>query len=133
MIGKVMKRHGTESIGTSDSFNAGMSTGDSENSGTSSNSGFSSGKGGGGINHSLGSSNGRGTNWGTNRGQSQGRSDSRGYTEGMEFVIEPGDFARILKPGGPANGNEVTAIWLQSGRVFKSTGSNVMLARFKQQ
>jgi hypothetical protein len=50
----------------------------------------------------------------------------------MEYVIEPGEFARILKNGGRANGNIVTGIWFQGGRVFRSTGGNMMLERFAQ-
>jgi hypothetical protein len=50
----------------------------------------------------------------------------------MEFAIEPGDFARILKTGGKQNGKRVTGVWFQSGRVFKATGTNMMLETFAQ-
>jgi len=50
----------------------------------------------------------------------------------MEYAIEPGDFARILKTGGTRNGNEVTGVWFQAGRVFKASGGNWLLARFRQ-
>ena len=50
----------------------------------------------------------------------------------MEFVIEPGDFARVLKSGGKENGNQVTGVWFQGGRVFKASGSNMMLETFAQ-
>ncbi len=50
----------------------------------------------------------------------------------MEYVIEPGEFARILQTGGRANGNIVTGIWFQGGRVFKASGGNMMLRRFAQ-
>jgi hypothetical protein len=51
----------------------------------------------------------------------------------MEYAIEPGDFARILKTGGSkANGNRVTGIWFQGGRIFKASGTNFMLEAFKQ-
>ncbi len=66
--------------------------------------------------------------------QSRGTSSntSRGYSESMEFLIEPGDFARLLRTGGTANGNLVTGVWFQSGRVFKGSGSNILLETFKQ-
>jgi hypothetical protein len=57
---------------------------------------------------------------------------SRGYSESMEYVIESGEFARILKNGGSANGHIVTGIWFQGGRVFNTSGGNMMLRRFAQ-
>jgi hypothetical protein len=50
----------------------------------------------------------------------------------MEFAIEPGDFARILRTGGKANGNLVTGVWFQTGRVFRDSGSNILLETFAQ-
>ena len=50
----------------------------------------------------------------------------------MEYAIEPGFFGRGLKTGGPQNGNEVTGIWFQGGRVFEASGTNFLLGRFKQ-
>jgi hypothetical protein len=50
----------------------------------------------------------------------------------MEYAIEPGDFARCLKTGGPHNDNIVTGVWFQAGRVFKSSGTNFLLGRFQQ-
>jgi hypothetical protein len=41
----------------------------------------------------------------------------------MEDVIEPGEFARILKTGGRANGNIVTGIWFQGGRNARENGA----------
>jgi hypothetical protein len=40
----------------------------------------------------------------------------------MEHVIEPGEFARILKTGGRANGNIVTGIWFQGVRKARENG-----------
>ena len=57
---------------------------------------------------------------------------SRGYSESIEYAIEPGDFARMLKTGGKPNGNRVTGIWFQGGRIFKASGNNFMLETFKQ-
>jgi hypothetical protein len=134
MIGRVVRRRGNYSSGTSASFNVGMNAGESENSGFSSNFGASSssGFGQGSHNSSAGSSRGDGTSWGENRGRGQSHNVSEGYSENMEFAIEPGDFARRLKTGGRQNGNEVTGVWFQGGRIFRNTGTNHFVARFRQ-
>jgi hypothetical protein len=113
-----------------------MSSGNSETWGSSSGFGYS--HGGSGTNksstHSYNSnhSSSGGNNWGHTRGQGTSQSENHGYSESMEYVIEPGDFARILKTGGKQNNNLVTAVWFQSGRVFNASGSNVLLETFKQ-
>ena len=132
MLGRVMTRRGTYSKGSSKSVNQGMNAGDSESGGTSSTSGSSHG-GNWTMNHSTGSNTGYSNNWGENRGHGWGRNESRGYSESMEYVIEPGDFGRMLRTGGTRNGREVTAVWYQAGRVFEASGTNWVLARFKQQ
>ncbi len=131
VIGKVVKRRANYSSGKSDSFNLGMAAGSSENSGSSSNSGSSYGQS---FSHNSGSgrSSGAGSNWGTNRGRGTSENESRGYSESMEYAVEPGAFARILKTGGKPNGNLVTGVWFQGGRVFKASGSNILLERFQQ-
>jgi len=140
VIGKVMKRHGTYSAGNSESINTGMSSGESVNTGTSRNYGGSTNAShsmggpqrGHGSSHGSGSSDGRGSNWGANRGRGTSSTESRGYSESMEYQIEPGDFARILKSGGRENNYLVTGVWFQSGRIFKSSGTNMMLQTFRQ-
>jgi len=138
VIGKVVTRRKSFNAGTSRSVNVGMSAGANENFGDSSNyghsSGHQSGQGGGSYNSNSGSgrTHGTGNNWGENRGQGKSDSESRGYSEAMEYAFEPGDFGRLLQTGGPANGNIVTGVWYQSGNIFKSTGTNTFLARFKQ-
>ena len=131
MIGKVLTRRGNFSEGNSHSFNEGMSAGNSENSGSSSSYGSSTGSGYS-MNSSSGSTSGSGNNWGNNRGRGSSENVSRGYSESMEYAIEPGDFARCLKTGGPQNGNRVTAVWFQAGRTFKATGRNFLVAEFAQ-
>ena len=131
MIGKVMTRRGNFSEGNSQSFNEGMSAGNSENTGSSSSYGSSSGKGYS-LNSNSGSTSGSGNNWGNNRGRGSSENVSRGYSESMEFLIEPGDFGRILKTGGRENGGIVTGVWFQSGRVFRASDGNVMIRRFRQ-
>jgi hypothetical protein len=137
MIGKVVKQRGNYSRGSSHNFSSGMSMGASETWGTSSNSGSSysdSDMGGGSSSssHGSGRSHGTGTNYGWNRGESAGTTQSSGYSESMEYLIEPGEFARVLKTGGKPNRNIVTGVWFQGGRRFKATGHNVLLAEFAQ-
>jgi len=133
MIGKVLTRRGNFSGGTSRSVSVGMNAGANENRGWSSNSGSTFGNQSYSINSSSGSSGGSGSSWGVNRGRGTTQNTSRGYSESMEYLVEPGDFARILQTGGPENGNIVSGVWFRSGQVFKETGRNVLLARFKQQ
>jgi hypothetical protein len=136
VIGKVVKRRRNASNGTSQSTNLGMSEGSNENNGSSSNYGSSfgssSGQGSSNFNQGSGHNCGSGNNWGSNRGRGSSENASEGYSESLEYVIEPGDFARTLKTGGPQSGNEVTGVWFQSGRIFRASGGNTLLARFKQ-
>jgi TraM recognition site of TraD and TraG len=136
-IGKVTTRRGNYSTGTSKSTNEGMTAGANENSGYSSNSGHSSTSPFGfgsnaNFNSGSGHNSGSGSNWGSNRGRGTSENVSRGYSESIEYAIEPGDFARMLKTGGKPNGNRVTGIWFQGGRIFKASGNNFMLETFKQ-
>jgi hypothetical protein len=131
MVGKALTRRANASAGNSRSFNEGMSAGENENSGSSSSYSSSYGRGGG-VSSSSGSTSGAGNNWGSNRGRGYTDNISHGYSESMEFVIEPGEFARILRTGGAANGNIVTGIWFQGGRIFQASGGNMMLRRFEQ-
>jgi hypothetical protein len=133
VIGKVTKRRANYSAGNSTSVNVGMSAGSNDSWGSSSSSGSSfGGKGNFGTNWNSGENSGGGNNWGENRVRGTSRNESRGYSENMEYAIEPGDFARCLKTGGPENRNHVTGIWFQAGRVFKASGMNFLLGRFKQ-
>lgn len=135
MLGRVVTRRGNFSSGTSASVNVGMNAGESENSGSSINYGRSSSGSGFGQNSrnvSSGGSSGTGTNWGENRGRGTSQNVSEGYSESLEYAIEPGHFARGLKSGGKQQGCEVTGIWFQAGRVFRATGTNWFLARFRQ-
>jgi hypothetical protein len=137
-IGKVMKRHANYNAGMSQNVSFGMSAGESENHGSNSNYGHSSSRSfqanghNASSNFNTGNNSGTGNNWGSNRSEARSDSESHGYSESMEYVIEPGDFARVLKTGGKPNNNLVTAFWFQSGRIFKATGQNVMLETFKQ-
>ena len=81
--------------------------------------------------HSEPGSEGGGDNWGRNRGHGYNKNQSWGSSEQMDHIIEPGQFGRILKTGGPANRNRVSAVWYQAGRRF-SSGGNALLAEFGQ-
>jgi hypothetical protein len=138
VIGKAVTKRGNYSSGVARSSNDGLNEGSSTNSGSSSNYGSSRGSSSGqhGHNSSLNSGSGRtsgyGDSWGRNRTAGISKSENQGYSEAMENCIEPGDFARILKTGGKPNRNQVTGIWFQGGRIFKSSGSNVMHEVFQQ-
>lgn len=135
-LGRVLTRRSNYSSGSSQSMSMGMSSGASENEGSSSNwghsSGSSAGHGSSGFNSSSGHTSGSGSNWGSNRGRGTSESVSRGFSEAMEYAIEPGDFARVLKNGGRQNRRLVTGIWFEAGRIFRANGSNFMLEAFRQ-
>ncbi|HEV7659323.1 MAG TPA: hypothetical protein VGO55_05710 [Allosphingosinicella sp.] len=140
-IGQVVKRRANFSEGEGTSSNHGMNMGEGSNWGTQSSSGgtvgsSSSSQGGSSSNSgsswSSGGSQGENDSQGRNRGYGSSSNISQGYSEQMGYVLEPGDFGRILKTGGPANGNRVSAIWYQAGRRFQQSGGNSMLAEFVQ-
>ena len=83
-------------------------------------------------NWSSGGSVGGNDSRGRNRGHGHSSNVSQGYSEQMDWLIEPGAFAHMLKTGGPANGNRVSAVWFQAGRVFRASGGNALLAEFVQ-
>jgi hypothetical protein len=140
-IGQVVKRRANFSEGEGSSSNFGMNMGEGSNWGSQSSAGGSVGSS---YSSNGGSSSNAGTTW--SRGGSQGESDNRGrnrghgtssnvshgYSEQMGFLLEPGDFGRMLKTGGPAHGNRVSAIWYQAGRRFRASGGNTLLAEFRQ-
>lgn len=135
-IGKVIKQRANYSAGLSQSVNSGMSAGNNESQGTSWNYGSGSGSSQGhrnsSANASFGGSGGTGSNWGSNRGESKSSTETHGCTEIIEYLIEPGDFGRVLKTGGKPNKNLVSAFWYQAGKRFKHSGQNILLETFKQ-
>ena len=135
-LGKVMKRHPNYTAGSSDNVTVGMNAGSSTNRGSSSGFGtshsYGPGQGNHGLNFNSGGNRSDGSSWGENRGRSSGNSESRGYSESMEYAFEPGDFGRILMTGGKSNGNIVTGVWFRAGKVFRASGTNFLLERFRQ-
>ena len=133
MIGKVVKRRKNGSWGTSHTHSIGTSESSSENTSRSISNSDSQSGGGPSSSSSTSFSFSSGVTRGTTEGESTGRSETDGFSESLEYIIEPGDFARGLKNGGRANNREVTGLWLQNARRFEKTESNLFLARFKQQ
>ena len=132
-IGRIIQRRGTYSEGESSGRSLGMNAGENSSWGTSSNYGSSSdGRGNNSSNSGGGSNRGGGESWGRNRGRTTSESTRGGYSETMDYEIEPGDFARALKTGGPANSNNVTAVWFQAGKKFNDSSRNYLLTRFQQ-
>jgi hypothetical protein len=132
-IGRTLQRRATYSEGESSGRSAGLSMGEGSNSGTNSSFGTSSdGKGGSSSSSSFGSSSGYSENSGRNRGRNTGQSVSGGYSETMDYEIEPGEFGRSLKTGGAANGGVVTAVWFQAGKRFNASGRNYLHVGFQQ-
>lgn len=140
-LGQVIKRRGNFSEGEGTSTNYGMNMGEGTNWGSQSSSGGSissshSARGGSssssGSSWSSGGSFGESDSSGRNRGQGTSSNVSHGYSEQMGYLIEPGEFGRMLKTGGPANGNRVSAVWFQAGRRFAQSSGNALMAEFQQ-
>jgi hypothetical protein len=132
-IGRVIQRRGTYNEGQSSGRSLGMNAGESTNWGRNSSVGSSiDGRGNYSSTSGSGSNRGGGESWGRNRGRNTGQSVSGGYSETMDYEIEPGDFARALKTGGPANGGNVTAVWFQAGKTFRDSQRNYLVTRFVQ-
>lgn len=131
-IGRTLHQRQNYSEGQNWGSNTGV--GDGENSGWSTNSGssFSSGKGGSTSGSSYGSGRSGGENWSRNAGRNTGGSTGGGWSEQMDYEIEPADFSRKLRTGGPVNKNNVTGVWFQAGRVFDDSRRNYLGVRFQQ-
>lgn len=139
-LGKSLQRRESHNRSEGSNTSYGMNLGDGTNWGANSswggNVGSSSGPNGGssssGSSWSAGNSHGGNDSRGRNRGHGTNSSTTDGYSEQMDYIIEPGMFGRMLKTGGPANGNRVSAVWYQAGRRFRSSDSNALFAEFQQ-
>jgi hypothetical protein len=135
-IGRGMQTRATYSQGQGTNTSRGMNMGEGSNWGSNSGSGgsFSHSKGGSssGTSWNSGSSSGGSDNWGRNSGYGSNSSVSQGWSEQLDYLIEPGDFSRMLRTGGPANGNRVSAVWYQAGRCFNRSSDNMIIAEFAQ-
>ena len=132
-IGRTIQRRASYSEGGSSGRSMGMNAGENNSWGSNSSYGGSSdGKGNGSSSWSSGTNHGGGESWGRNRGVNTGDSYSGGYSEVMDYEIEPADFSRYLKTGGPANGGEVTGVWFQAGKTFADSARNFLHVSFQQ-
>jgi uncharacterized membrane protein YgcG len=132
-IGRSIQRRGSYSEGQNYGSSTGMNDGGSSSWGSSSSFGGSSdGRGNGSSNWSHGSNAGGGDSWGRNRGRSSGESLSQGFSETMDYELEPAVFARDLRTGGPANRGRVSAVWFQAGKTFASSRRNYLHTEFQQ-
>jgi hypothetical protein len=135
-LGRTLQDRANRSQGTGSNSSVGMNLGDGTSWGTSASHGssYNGGPNGGpyGSTSSSGTNEGGQDSRGRNRGYGTNSSQSWGTTETMDYMIEPGAFARILKTGGPAHGGRVSAIWFQAGRRFEASVGNALLAEFRQ-
>lgn len=132
-IGRTLHRRGNFSQGSSHGRAMGMNAGENTSFGGS--SGISNGgdsRGGSSYSVSSGSNWGSGENWGRNQGLNSGTSTSDGYSETMDYEIEPADFGRRLITGGPANGRRVSGVWFQAGKRFADSQRNYLHVSFQQ-
>lgn len=133
-IGRTLQRRRSYNEGESQGYSEGMNHGGNTSWGSNTGGGVS----GGGMNgqasssSNWGSSSGGGKSWGRSRGTNTGTSTTDGWSEVLENEIEPGEFASLLKTGGPANAGEVDAIWFQAGKQFRDSGRNYLFTRFSQ-
>jgi hypothetical protein len=132
-IGRALQRRGNYNEGQSFSRSMGLNEGESSTWGSSANwstsvdqKGNVSSSSGRGINR------GGGENYGRNVGRNSGDSESRGFSETMDYIIEPGSFGSMLRTGGPANGGMVSAVWFQAGKTFNHSRGNATYALFRQ-
>lgn len=152
MIGKTLQRRksrnwsqsGSVQTSETDSSSWGNQYGESEGQswGSGSNSGGSFGPGG--ASHTYGNSSQSGGNKGTSwsrssgGGRSVGHSTTRGDTDGggwseqMDFTVEPMAFAARLRKGGAADKRLVDGIVVQGGRRFHWSGAHWLHCTFKQ-
>lgn len=139
-LGRTLHHRQSYSQSEGSSYQYGMNMGAGSNWGGSHGSGYSAGSstGQGGTSHNSGNTSNSGSSWGENeshgrnRGGGSNNGQSWSHNEQMDWVIEPGEFSRMLKTGGPSNGNRVSAVCYQAGRNFAASGSNALLVEFAQ-
>jgi hypothetical protein len=87
-----------------------------------------------GSGRSGGRSRSRSTNYshGTTESMTTGKSRGRGWSEQMDYVIQPGWFTRGLRQGGPQNQYLVDGLLLQANRRFAATGTCIVPVTFQQ-
>lgn len=120
--------------GRGSSANSGRSMGEGTNWGVNSSTGggsSSSSNGGSSSNSSWssGSSSGGSDQW--NRSYGEGTSHNSGWStsQTIDMAVEPAFFAQGLKTG---RDGVVSALWLQSGRHFRASGTNYVLVEVRR-
>lgn len=132
-MGRRLHSRANYSQSSGSSVSDGMNMGEGSNWGKSRSSGGQTSYSGMAIGGwTYGDSDGGSGNWGRNRGESTSSNVSQGYSQQMDYVIEPGEFSRMLKTGGPAHRGRVSAVWFQAGRTFHASGGNALLLEFQQ-
>ena len=152
LIGKGIVRRNTvnwssnhgHSDGQSWSYNSNTQIGESEGRSWGSQSSFGSSYGANGSSwsYSGGSNSGRneGRTWSRSagdgysytEGSNYGSSNGGGWTEVIDYIVEPRAFATQLRKGGPDNMGLVDAIIVQGGRKFNGTGAHWLPSTFQQ-
>jgi hypothetical protein len=131
-LGRTIQRRASYSENEGRSINGGLNQGASAQRGGGYGSSSNSANGQASSSSTNSSSWGDGESWGESRGRSSSYGNVHGYAEQMDYLIEPGSFGRMLKTGGPANANRVSAVWYQAGRQFAASSGNAILTEFQQ-
>lgn len=131
-IGRSLQRRANHSDGSTSGMSMGMNRGGGTSWGSSHGSSVSGSNHGTQTGGHNSSNKGGNTSWGQQRGRNTGESVSDGYSETMDYEVEPGDFSRYLHTGGAASGGVVTGFWFQAGRRFAASGRNYLYAEFLQ-
>lgn len=132
MLGRAPQRRASYSENEGSTRSYGQNYSESKGGGTNSGSNTSYSAQGGSSGASWGRQSNYGESWGENEDYSTNSGTNRGWSEQMDYVMEPAQFSRVLKTGGPHNGNQVSAVWYQAGRTFRTSHGNALLAVFNQ-
>lgn len=124
MIGRDLVRRRTYSEGESTSSNKGLSSGRGQSGGKSTTNT--------GAGFSWGTNTGENRTQGTNHGSGRSESVSEGFSETMDYEVEPATFARAMRKGGRQNAGMVDAILFQTGSQFRDGGKNYLRITFRQ-
>jgi hypothetical protein len=132
-LGRILQQRASYNEGQNTSRSMGLNEGENASWGSSSSYGWSKdAQGNVSSSGSFGTNRGGGDSSGRNVGRNTGDSVTQGYSETMDYMVEPGAFGRMLRTGGPANNNEVTAVWFQAGKRFAESNGNSLYVTFKQ-
>ena len=131
-IGRSLQLRGNSSRSENSGWSSGVNMGEGSNAGSSSGFGFS-------VDHqgnvsrsaNFGTSSGYNESIGRNRGYNAGESNTSGYSEVLDYDLEPSSLSR-LRTGGPANGGIVDTVWVNAAKRFNATGRPWLVASYRQ-